>query len=293
MWKKVSALTLALMVGVSLGFGGISEAHHHHGPVPGVDKPYNPPAYYSQTEVSWEDSPSTFALRDLARQGGNVYDYTRHLKSILYGTKFQAWLQQLLAKVGIQMKNTEIWPENTQQKTTEILEGMETSRNNSTAGLPDIQDPYQMLNQEILVNENADFGAFPLEQKYRYLHTSYLNIAQGSQDSLNNIRNILDAAKYGMDLSNSAEGDNQIMQAKNYLKGVKLNAYNELDDSLIRLTMLRALQQQKEEDDTTWDTIQHNAMVTRPPITYNNEQTYRDAERWSGFERTKVKTPDF
>ena len=38
MWKKVSALTLALMVGVSLGFGGISEAHHHHGPVPGVDK---------------------------------------------------------------------------------------------------------------------------------------------------------------------------------------------------------------------------------------------------------------
>ena len=52
----IAALVLALG-----GFGMVSARV-----IPGIDEPYNPAAYYSLTAISWEDSPSPFALQDLA-----------------------------------------------------------------------------------------------------------------------------------------------------------------------------------------------------------------------------------
>lgn len=68
-----------------------SEAHS----IPGVDRPYDPVNYYSKDSISYADSrPSPFALRELMQ--GTVYDYTRHLKSILFGDKFKGWLATLM-----------------------------------------------------------------------------------------------------------------------------------------------------------------------------------------------------
>ena len=39
--------------------------------VPGVDKPYDPVNYYSLTTVSYADSPSPFAIRELMAGQGN------------------------------------------------------------------------------------------------------------------------------------------------------------------------------------------------------------------------------
>ena len=52
---------IAALVLVLGGFGMVSARV-----IPGIDEPYNPAAYYSLTAISWEDSPSPFALRDLA-----------------------------------------------------------------------------------------------------------------------------------------------------------------------------------------------------------------------------------
>lgn len=84
--KKKFAKILSI---VGLGFvGGYSLVAYAH-VVPGWDEPFNPELYYSLTEISWEDSPSPFALKDLARSGGNIYDYTRHIKSKIFGDKFE------------------------------------------------------------------------------------------------------------------------------------------------------------------------------------------------------------
>lgn len=292
MWKKALFLALVLAVGFGIGYYGITEAHHHHGPRPGIDKPYDPPKYYSQTEISWADSPSEFALKDLAAQGGNVYDYTRHLKSILYGTKFQAWLQNLLQQVGISKKNTEFWPEMSADETIRILEEIQKKQNDHSI-LPDVEDNSHMLNAENITDEELDPGDYSLEKKYRYLHNSYLGIATDNQESMKNLKNIMDATAYATELSDEAAGDVQQQQTKNYLDAVRLSAYNEFGNGLNRLTTLRALQQQKEDDETAWESLVHEATVTTPLATYNNERTYEDAERWSGLKRTKVKTPDF
>ena len=83
--KKFWAVLGVLSAGFISGYGLIAYAHV----IPGVDEPYNPEAYYSLTEISWADSPSPYALKDLASNGGSVFDYTRYIKSILFADKFE------------------------------------------------------------------------------------------------------------------------------------------------------------------------------------------------------------
>ena len=90
--------------------------------VPGVDEPFNPGAYYSLTDISWADSPSTFALRDLAGAGGDVYDYTRHIKSILFGEKFESIWGVEKNKTAIDELNTTPFSQTVFNETSRELE---------------------------------------------------------------------------------------------------------------------------------------------------------------------------
>lgn len=85
-WKKIGCAILASMM-FAAPFGTVTEAHHHS--VAGVDYPYDASDYYAPDRISEPDSaPSRFALRDLATNGGTVYDFIRHQKSILYQLRF-------------------------------------------------------------------------------------------------------------------------------------------------------------------------------------------------------------
>ncbi len=87
---------------VGIGSYGVGHARV----IPGVDEPYDPANYYSMTSISYADSaPSPFALKDLARQGGNVYDYARHMKAILSTQNTENWLATALERFGIKVKN--------------------------------------------------------------------------------------------------------------------------------------------------------------------------------------------
>lgn len=84
--KKATAILLGLALIPSMFYGVNAAYAKHHGPIPGVDIPYDSAAFYSMTQIDWADSaPSRFALKALAGNGGNVIDLTRLLKSILFG----------------------------------------------------------------------------------------------------------------------------------------------------------------------------------------------------------------
>ena len=91
-----------LSLGIISGYSLVAYAHA----IPGITEPYDPPAYYSLTEISWRDSPSPFALMDMARNFGMVYDYTRHIKSILFGEKFEKTAETAENKSENEEKNT-------------------------------------------------------------------------------------------------------------------------------------------------------------------------------------------
>lgn len=92
--KKSAAMLSAITLGFLGGYNLVASAYS----VPGWTEPYNPAAYYSLTEISFEDSPSPFALRDLARNGGSVYDYARHIKSIVAGDNLEKTAEIFLSK---------------------------------------------------------------------------------------------------------------------------------------------------------------------------------------------------
>ena len=95
--------TLLIAVGIisAIGAANISYART----IPGVDEPFDIANYYSPTSISYADSaPSPFAMRELSR--GTVYDYTRHMKSILFGDDFNSIYQAVqnqLAKLILDM----------------------------------------------------------------------------------------------------------------------------------------------------------------------------------------------
>jgi len=112
--KKMAAM---LGLGFISGYGLIAYAYV----VPGWDEPFNPALYYNLTEISWEDSPSPFALRDLARAGGMVYDYTRHIKSIIFGDKFEQTAETATSQTKSEEINSKPFSEEIFSETAEAL----------------------------------------------------------------------------------------------------------------------------------------------------------------------------
>ena len=101
----VKKKTVLCVAGSLLG-GGILCGIAYADIIPGIDEPYNPPAYYSETALDFEDSPSPFTLKDMRRQGGAVYDKTRDIKSTIFAGKFTDWLTILGDMLGLKLKNT-------------------------------------------------------------------------------------------------------------------------------------------------------------------------------------------
>lgn len=89
--KKIF-VALLFILGITIGFGVV-----YARVIPGVDEPFNPAAYYSPTAISYEDSPSTFTLRDIAGQGGEIFDPTRYAKQVDYVGKLVSWLNNVLS----------------------------------------------------------------------------------------------------------------------------------------------------------------------------------------------------
>ena len=105
--KKKGWLLVAAIVGILAGGLPLASARI----IPGVDRPYDPAAYYSPTAISYADSkPSVFALRDLARQGGSVYDPIREAKEILIAKRFDWLLDIVEQRLGIEIRNHQSMP---------------------------------------------------------------------------------------------------------------------------------------------------------------------------------------
>mgnify|MGYP001006838450 FL=1 len=63
--------------------------------------------YWSPTSISWADTanPGHYFYGDLSHQGGQVYDYTRILKSVLFAGTFENILQVISEQFGIDILN--------------------------------------------------------------------------------------------------------------------------------------------------------------------------------------------
>lgn len=231
MKKNFSAiLGLGIIAGTSL----IAYAHT----VPGWDEPFDIDLYYSLTEISWADSPSPYALEDLASNGGDVYDYTRHLKSIIFGEKFEKTKKMEESKTKNEQKNSTSFSEEIFSETAEALKaiglGTEKVAKNVTIGET---NPYlRQGNSDDW--ESYDQNSYKHEEKYKFLSETYRNFADGAKTELDETEKSMEAAKKIFNHTNLAEGNLQAYQAQNELKTLlayELARQNALDSNFAQM----------------------------------------------------------
>lgn len=245
--KKFLAVMSVLNAGFISGYGLIAYAYI----IPGVDEPFNPAAYYSLTEISWADSPSPYALKDLASNGGSVFDYTRHIKSILFGDKFEKIAETDVDKTKNDEINSTPFTEEIFAETSAALKviGIGTEKVARTAAMIDETNPYLRQGNDDHW-DSYDPNAYSRQGKYKWLDDTYKNFADGAKAEIVETEKTIEVAKKIFEHTNAAEGHLQMYQAQNELKTLlayELARQNALDSNLAQL---QAVNQANEYDET-------------------------------------------
>lgn len=279
---------IAALVLVLGGFGMVSARV-----IPGIDEPYNPAAYYSLTAISWEDSPSPFALRDLAESGGNVYDYTRHIKSILFGDNFKDILAVATSMTQNEVINTTPFTSDIYTETDSALSLLR--QGTETIGKQvDISEGNPYLRQGDsdeweAYNENA----YDQRQKQIWLDQSYRQMVEGSQQELAGMENALTAASAVLAHSNQAQGELQLLQAQNELKALLVYEFARQNALDANIAQINATRQANEYDETAESAFL--GAITRMDVAdpYDSKE-YALVKESDGYEKPEAPgMPDF
>ena len=279
---------IAALVLVLGGFGMVSARV-----IPGIDEPYNPAAYYSLTAISWEDSPSPFALRDLAESGGNVHDYTRHIKSILFGDDFKDILAVATSMTQNEVINTTPFTSDIYTETDSALSLLR--QGTETIGKQvDISEGNPYLRQGDsdeweAYNENA----YDQRQKQIWLDQSYRQMVEGSQQELAGMENALTAASAVLAHSNQARGELQLLQAQNELKALLVYEFARQNALDANIAQINATRQANEYDETAESAFLE--AITRMDVAdpYDSKE-YALVKESDGYEKPEAPgMPDF
>lgn len=234
MKKKIGRALSFTALGI---FGGYNLVAHAY-VIPGWDVPYDPAAYYSPTLISWADSPSAFALRDLARNLGSVYDYTRHVKSILFGDKFEKTAATNASETANDEINSTPFSESIFLETADALEIISawTEKITKTVALDETNPYLQHGNADDWESYNVTYS--DRQAKYRWLDGTYRDFAAKSREALSETDAAIIAERKIIEHTNLAEGDLQLSQAQNELKTLlayELARQNVLDANFAQL----------------------------------------------------------
>ena len=276
-------------LGVLCGYNLVAYAYS----VPGWTEPYNPAAYYSLTEISFEDSPSPFALKDLARNGGTVYDYTRHIKSILAGDNLEKTAEIAVSKTENEEINIKPFTEEIFLETGSALNIVEigTEKVSKVVSIDETNKYLRQGNDDDWESYNsADYNT---QDKYRWLDEVYKDFVSGSRQEIAETENVIRTAEKILNHTNIAEGNLQMYQAQNELKTLlayELARQNALDANFAQL---QAVYQSSEYDEIV-EAAYIDSITKFDVVDPYDEVNYKMLKEEYNYEKPTVKEmPDF
>lgn len=227
----VAATAAALSGGI-----GIGEAKHHWAP-------HDPANYWSQTSISWADTndPGHYFYHDLGKQGGNVIDITRVIKSVLFGDDFRNILSTVLADLGIEITNHQSLDAQVKRQNGEVIGRngeripvlYETIRESSFEGSPYFHTfresqaaadtPRNLVMQRSIISSAAE----------GYANVAQLSIA-GNDETRAAVRRLVEAAA-------NAQGEQELREIIAQLKALQASGEG-------NLSAVQAAQTQMERD---------------------------------------------
>ena len=276
--KKASALMMSGIL-LTMPLAGIAEAKHHR--VAGTDYPYDAADYYSRDSISWADSaPSRFALRDLAANGGTVYDYTRHLKSILFGNNFVQWLGIVSAAVSLAHLNIQHILKEPQdiliKHTTTIAD--DTANGSTTVDVPAYY---------IGVNDMSK------QEKNNYLFKQYNEIAEKTREGNVDTEEIMQAVADAKTVLNNTQGEMEVNQAYGQIQAYEDELKARTNANFANYVNLKALEKMVEDKKQDRLRAFNNEYLNTTFYDPYNKSLYNDLKE-RGYEVKHIEhLPDF
>lgn len=244
-FSNTSKKTIVVLCVLSFGVTAPSLSVAYAWSIPGVTRPFDPPNYYSPTSISWADSaPSPFALKDLAAQGGMVYDYTRHIKSILYGTKFAAWLEKLLAKLGIEETQARQLSDEQKQQGMREIKDLQASIQQNQAKIELNPPAFDRQYDDGVPGKDLDY-----KEITRFLSDTFETATQHTVNRYRNMDSIMQALQTAMHNSNNAVGETQALQSAVAIEAIKQAAIADLSSAISDQIQIRNVRHMREAAD--------------------------------------------
>ena len=180
-----------------------------------------------------------------------MFDYTRYIKSVLFGDKFEKLAETDADKTKNDEINSTPFSEEIFAETTAALKiiGVGTEKVARTAAMIDETNPYLRQGNDDHW-DSYDPNAYSRQGKYKWLDDTYKNFADGAKAEIVETEKTIEVAKKIFEHTNAAEGHLQMYQAQNELKTLlayELARQNALDSNL---SQLQAVNQANEYDET-------------------------------------------
>ena len=211
-------LLIVLMVTI-IGFASGSSltvlyARHHH-KIAGVDYPHNASAYYNPTTPDYADDPSTYALRDLAANAGNVIDYTRLAKNILNTEAIPPWIKAFVQKSELYKKMSKPL-----DKTTVMHFEQDTSTLNELSDRHKPQGEFDVSAFESS-GEDGYFNSNNYDAQMKAINTIYDDAITRYAAIDYDQQAYIDAADRALDAALHADGEREVQDAMNQLRMIQ------------------------------------------------------------------------
>ncbi|MBP2629450.1 MAG: hypothetical protein H6Q70_78 [Firmicutes bacterium] len=276
MIKKISMVLIIIFCGFSIVYAHI---------IPGVDRPFDPPAYYSETEISYADSPSTFFYRDLAAGGGTVLDVTRKAKSALFSGDFTSLAGIFTSKTSNDVINTSSFDSSVLEQTSNDIANINQNTTNNAKSSAVLEKRSGLLFRSP-DRYDEDTNTYDKKTQLSWLEKTYLSFAQASKDSLDDINLQEEALGRVIENTYNADGDLQAAQASTQMKAFNeavQASRNSLLANYAALKATRNIAKEDEELENIRKIDKSNLWVTDPYDTTQQEQKVYTRPAAPGF----------
>ena len=281
----ITAFTVAASAGALV-------SNVHKGEAWGWWGPWEPENYWDPIRISWRDTfdPGHYFLGDLSGQGGSVYDYTRIIKSVLFGEKFLHIVENIAEQLGIDI----IDRLHLDPMIMNIATNMAGEKQNRATEL-------HSTAQKDLLTESSSFHSYNegheaydaprnLVRQRQEISTSAVKYAQIAESAIADGDRTRETVHRLMEAAANAKGETELRQIMEQLNAISVADQSQVTALLAAKVQLENDQRQVDLDkEIEWEKQAQDAkiIVTDP---YNEERAAvsgYDREKPRGFVRFK------
>lgn len=258
-----------MIAGVTLAFMGTAA---YARVIPGWDRPWDPPNYYSPTTISWADTNNpSFFYRDLGWQGGSVLDPKRLTQWVTTVSQCISWLSNAEKILELKILNSlplapDLFTKDQEMllQTREITE--ETYRLSQGPGILGSAD-FRHINRW-----NEKTFNYDVNKQSQIIEAATGKVAEASAHAVSDADDINARLDELLTQAANAQGEREIMQIKGEIQALSAAVWARRNTLLINLATMDNINKTVENDERIAIARQNQAAMLTIADPYNRSE---------------------